>query len=105
MHSRLHEHQQQAVHHRANWPGAPECRPQPSGSGPRPGSCRPRAGIVPPGIPAAERAWILAQLETFADARAERYRRLLAILDGQPVPPSVIPAVEYLITALRADLS
>jgi DNA-binding transcriptional MerR regulator len=61
--------------------------------------------IVPPGIPAAERARILAQLETFTDARVERYWQLLAILNGQPVPPSVVPAFDWLIAALRAGLS
>ena len=61
--------------------------------------------IVPPGIPAAERAGILAQLETFTDARVERYWQLLAILNGQPVPPSVMPAFDWLIAALRAGLS
>jgi DNA-binding transcriptional MerR regulator len=61
--------------------------------------------IVPPGIPAAERARILSQLETFTDARVERYWQLLAILNGQPVPPSVVPAFDWLIAALRANLS
>jgi DNA-binding transcriptional MerR regulator len=61
--------------------------------------------IVPPGVPAAERARILAQLETFTDARVERYWQLLAILNGQPVPPSVVPAFDWLIAALRAGLS
>ncbi len=30
---------------------------------------------------------------------------LLAIIDGQPVPPSMVPGSEWLIAALRADLS
>jgi DNA-binding transcriptional MerR regulator len=60
--------------------------------------------IVTPGTPAAERAAMLERLETFADARVERYWQLLAILNGQPVPPSVVPAFEWLIAALRADL-
>jgi hypothetical protein len=29
----------------------------------------------------------------------------LAIINGQPVPPSVVPSFEWLIAALRADLS
>jgi DNA-binding transcriptional MerR regulator len=60
--------------------------------------------IVTPGTPAAERSAILRQLETFTDARVERYWQLLAILNGQPAPPSVVPAFEWLIAALRADL-
>ena len=60
--------------------------------------------IVPPGTPAAQRARILGQLETFTDTRVERYWQLLAIINGQPVPPSVVPGFEWLIAALRADL-
>jgi hypothetical protein len=61
--------------------------------------------IVPPGTPAAQRARLLEQLETFTDARVERYWQLLAIINGQPVPPSVVPGFEWLIAALRTDLS
>lgn len=61
--------------------------------------------IVAPGTPAGQRAAMLRQLETFTDARVERYWQLLAILNGQPVPPSVVPAFEWLIAALRASLS
>jgi DNA-binding transcriptional MerR regulator len=61
--------------------------------------------IVAPGNPAGQRAAMLRQLETFTDARVERYWQLLAILNGQPVPPSVVPAFEWLIAALRASLS
>ncbi|HEY2286538.1 MAG TPA: MerR family transcriptional regulator [Streptosporangiaceae bacterium] len=60
--------------------------------------------IVTPGIPAAQRSAILRQLETFTDARVERYWQLLAILNGQPAPPSAVPAFEWLIAALRAGL-
>jgi DNA-binding transcriptional MerR regulator len=60
--------------------------------------------IVAPRTPATERAAMLGQLETFTDARVERYWQLLAILNGQPVPPSVVPAFEWLIAALRASL-
>jgi DNA-binding transcriptional MerR regulator len=60
--------------------------------------------IVAPGTPAARRGAILERLETFTDARVERYWQLLAILNGQPVPPSVVPAFEWLIAALRASL-
>jgi DNA-binding transcriptional MerR regulator len=61
--------------------------------------------IVAPGTPAAQRARLLEQLETFTDARVERYWQLLAIINGQPVPPSVVPGFEWLIAALRAGLS
>ncbi len=61
--------------------------------------------IVAPGTPAAQRARMLEQLETFTDARVERYWQLLAIINGQPVQPSVVPGFERLIAALRAGLS
>jgi DNA-binding transcriptional MerR regulator len=59
--------------------------------------------IVPPDTGSAERAGLLRQLQTFTDARVERYWQLLAIINGQPVPPSVVPAFEWLIAALCAD--
>jgi DNA-binding transcriptional MerR regulator len=60
--------------------------------------------IVAAGTPVARRDAILRQLETFTDARVERYWQLLAILNDQPVPPAVVPAFEWLIAALRASL-
>ncbi len=48
------------------------------------------------------RARILATLETFTDARVERYWQLLAAVNGWEPPPSVVPAFEWLIAALRA---
>jgi DNA-binding transcriptional MerR regulator len=72
-----------------------------------PGSPQGRAvldRIVAPGTPAARRGAILERLETFTDARVERYWQLLAILNGQPVPPSAVPAFGWLIAALRASL-
>src|SRR6202020_402395 len=59
--------------------------------------------IVPPDTQPSERAGLLRQLRTFTDARVERYWQLLAIINSQPVPPSVVPAFEWLIAALRAD--
>jgi len=59
--------------------------------------------MVPPQTSGAERAALLAQLQTFTDVQVERYWQLLAIVNGQPVPPSVVPAFEWLIAALRAD--
>jgi DNA-binding transcriptional MerR regulator len=58
--------------------------------------------VVPPDTLPAERVAILHQLETFTDARVERYWQLLAILNDQPTPPSSVPAFEWLIAALRA---
>ncbi len=60
--------------------------------------------IVPPDTPAARRAALLEQLKTFTDARIERYWQLLAIINGQPVPPPAVPSFDWLIAALRADL-
>jgi DNA-binding transcriptional MerR regulator len=53
-------------------------------------------------VPAAERPGVLAQLETFTDARVERYWQLLGVLRGQPPFPPAVPAFEWLIAALRA---
>jgi len=61
--------------------------------------------IVGAGASTAERAVLLARLETFTDARAERYWQLLAILAGRPAPPPAVPAYTWLIEALRASLS
>ena len=86
-------------------------RPSPSTPGrpwPR-ASPRAPAGPAGPGpdhragAPGEQRARMLAQLETFTDARVERYWQLLAIINGQPVPPSVVPGFEWLIAALRAS--
>ena len=53
-------------------------------------------------VPATARAATLRQLETFTDARVERYWQLLGILNGQPPFPPAVPAFEWLIAALRA---
>ncbi|MDR0344271.1 MAG: MerR family transcriptional regulator [Nocardiopsaceae bacterium] len=50
----------------------------------------------------AFRAWLLDQLEAGSDARYERYWQLLGIINGWPVQPSITPAAEWLITALRS---
>lgn len=74
-------------------------------AGTAPGSAVGRAvldRIVAPQVPATERAKILQQLETFTDARVERYWQLLAIINGQPPQPPVVPAFDWLIAALRA---
>jgi DNA-binding transcriptional MerR regulator len=71
-----------------------------------PGSAQARAvldRIVAPDTPAVRRARVLEQLETFTDARVERYWQLLAIIAGRPPQPSVVPCFEWLIAALRSQ--
>ncbi|HEX2313440.1 MAG TPA: MerR family transcriptional regulator [Thermomonospora sp.] len=58
--------------------------------------------IVPPDTPAERRAELLRGLETFTDARVERYWQLLGIVNGRPPFPSAVPGYEWLIAALRA---
>jgi DNA-binding transcriptional MerR regulator len=58
--------------------------------------------LVAPGTPTQQRARILAQLETFSDARVERYWQLQAIINGRQPQPPVVPGYEWLIAALRA---
>jgi DNA-binding transcriptional MerR regulator len=60
--------------------------------------------ILGPGASAARQAQLLGQLETFTDARVERYWQLLAIINGWPAPPAAVPSFEWLIAALRASL-
>jgi DNA-binding transcriptional MerR regulator len=57
--------------------------------------------IIGPDVTAGQRAALLSQLETFTDARVERYWQLLAIANGQPAPPSVVPVFDWLIATLR----
>jgi len=59
--------------------------------------------ILGPETSAARRTQLLAQLETFTDARVERYWQLLAIINGWPAPPAAVPSFEWLIAALRAN--
>jgi hypothetical protein len=59
--------------------------------------------IVAPETPTAHRARMLEQLETFVDARVERYWQLMAIIDGRLPQPPAVPSFEWLIAALRAD--
>ena len=49
------------------------------------------------------RARLLANLETGTDRRAERYWQLLGIINGWPPIPSVVPAFEWVIAALRVS--
>jgi DNA-binding transcriptional MerR regulator len=52
----------------------------------------------------AYRAELLWSLETFSDARVERYWRLIGIINGWPETPSLMPSYQWLIAALRAGL-
>jgi DNA-binding transcriptional MerR regulator len=70
-----------------------------------PGSAQARTvldRIVAPDTPAAQRARMLERLETFADARVERYWQLLAIINGRLPQPPAVPGFEWLIAALRS---
>ncbi|REE95509.1 MerR family transcriptional regulator [Thermomonospora umbrina] len=58
--------------------------------------------IVAPDTPAERRAEILQGLETFTDARVERYWRLVGIINAYPPFPSAVPGFEWLIAALGA---
>lgn len=51
----------------------------------------------------AYRAELLSQLETFSDARVERYWHLIALINGWPEQDSMMPAYEWLIAALRVN--
>jgi len=54
-----------------------------------------------PGDP-AWRAALADRLAQGADARAERYWQLLAVVNGRPPVPATVPAWEWVIAALRA---
>ncbi|WP_106401904.1 helix-turn-helix domain-containing protein [Actinocorallia populi] len=58
--------------------------------------------IVAPDTPAEHRARMLEQLETFTDARVERYWHLLAVVNGETPAPAAVPAFAWLIAALRS---
>ncbi|MDL4816692.1 MerR family transcriptional regulator [Actinomadura opuntiae] len=47
------------------------------------------------------RARLLHRLEVGGDRRAERYWQLLAVINGWPVPPSLVPVFEWFLAALR----
>ncbi len=50
-----------------------------------------------------DRARLLASLRAGTDARAERYWRLLATINGWPGWPDQVPAFEWMIAALEAE--
>ncbi|MFF5108123.1 MerR family transcriptional regulator [Streptosporangium sp. NPDC000509] len=59
--------------------------------------------IVDPGLPAADRARLADQVETFTDRRVERYWQLVGVLNGRPPFPPRVPDFEWFIAALRAS--
>ncbi|MFF4779443.1 hypothetical protein [Microtetraspora fusca] len=58
--------------------------------------------IVGPALPAAERARLADDVETFTDRRVERYWQLIGVLNGRPPFPPSVPAFEWFAAALRA---
>jgi DNA-binding transcriptional MerR regulator len=58
--------------------------------------------IVDPALPHQDRIRLAESIERFTDRRVERYWQLMAVLNGRPSFPSVVPAFEWLIAALRA---
>jgi hypothetical protein len=50
------------------------------------------------------RTWLADMLETFTDARAERYWQLLGVINGWPQRPATVPAFTWLGQALRAHI-
>jgi DNA-binding transcriptional MerR regulator len=74
-------------------------------AGVAPGSAEGKAvldKIVSPSTPAPERARILAGLETFTDARVERYWQLMGIVNGREPFAPMVPTFQWVIDALRA---
>lgn len=59
------------------------------------------ARIVRPELTADQRTALGDQLETFTDDRVERYWQLMGVLNDRPAVPSMVPAFEWLIAALR----
>jgi DNA-binding transcriptional MerR regulator len=57
--------------------------------------------LEPAGI-SGRQAEVIARLEVLSDPRIERYWQLTATINGWPPFPSRIPALEWLIAALRA---
>ncbi|MBR7832527.1 MerR family transcriptional regulator [Actinospica durhamensis] len=50
------------------------------------------------------RRWLLERLEVAEDPRAERYVQLLSVVNGWPVPETLVPVFDWLTRALRARL-
>ncbi|MGK5742129.1 MerR family transcriptional regulator [Micromonospora sp. URMC 103] len=59
--------------------------------------------MVDPALSRAERRRLADGMAVFTDRRVERYWQLIGVLNRQPPFPPAVPAVEWLIAALRAD--
>ncbi|MGH8791088.1 MAG: MerR family transcriptional regulator [Stackebrandtia sp.] len=57
--------------------------------------------IVDADMSAEEREKLADQIATFSDRRVERYWQLLAILNGWPQRPAMVPTFEWFLAALR----
>ncbi|MGW4498026.1 helix-turn-helix domain-containing protein [Micromonospora sp. NPDC004336] len=70
-----------------------------------PDSARARAvldGMVDPALSRRERLALADDIEAFTDRRVERYWQLIGVLNRRPPFPPAVPAVEWLVAALRA---
>lgn len=54
---------------------------------------------------ASSRRWLLTRLEVSSDPRAERYWQLLAVINGWPPVPTVMPVYDWFARALAASLT
>ena len=59
--------------------------------------------MVDPALTAPERRRLAEEMATFTDGRVERYWQLIGVLNRRPPFPPAVPAVEWLIAALRAS--
>lgn len=50
------------------------------------------------------RRWLLGRLKVSSDPRAERYWQLLAVINGWPPVPTLMPVYDWFTRALSADL-
>ncbi|WP_091638575.1 MerR family transcriptional regulator [Micromonospora pallida] len=58
--------------------------------------------IIDPALSAQDRVALADRMATFTDRRVERYWELVGVLNRRPPFPPMVPAVEWLIEALRA---
>ncbi|MFY1595613.1 MerR family transcriptional regulator [Micromonospora sp. WMMD737] len=58
--------------------------------------------MVDPGLSRAERLALADGIATFTDRQVERYWQLIGVLNRRPPFPPAVPAVEWLVAALRA---
>jgi hypothetical protein len=57
--------------------------------------------ILDPGLSTGERVALADRMAVFTDARVERYWELVGVLNRRPPFPAQVPAVQWLIAALR----